>query len=63
VVGQLGEALRVSDRFRQRLSRPCVGDALMGTVLVAERLEFAERTADGSGSRSATQSFSDATAA
>jgi hypothetical protein len=41
--GQPGEAVRVGDRFGQRLHLPGVGDALVGTVFVVERLEFAER--------------------
>lgn len=41
--GQPGEAVRVGDWFGQRCQRSCVGDALVGTVLVIEGLEFAER--------------------
>src|SRR5436309_2223139 len=40
---QPGELAGVGDRFGQWFERPGVGDALVGTVLVVERLEFAQR--------------------
>jgi hypothetical protein len=43
VDGEVGEPIRVGDRFEQWDERPGVGDALVRPVLVVEDLEITQR--------------------